>query len=395
MRKINLKAFTVATSLTARDINRRIMLNVIRTRQPISRADVARYTGLQRSTVSLIADQLIREGWVIEGALGRLPRGRRPIFLQLNTAAKRIIGVNIRPENTEIALADITGHFLAHESFGTPQDPAVFIRTLARRIKTLIERDSGKGCEGIGIGLPGRADSGTSRLIFVPNLPWEGVDLKTPLERATHLPVAMDNAANACALAEMYFANHSEDTDCLIAVTVSEGIGTGIVSHGQLLRDSHGLAGEFGHMTVEQNGLLCRCGNQGCWEMYASNRAAIRYWKESGAGNEPGCDSFEHLLLEAEAGDPLAVGALEQMGRALGVGMANLIRGFSPAAIVVVGEVTRAWSRIGPVIQQEVQRRVTAPLTTRIQPTDEALQPRLRGTIALVLQQHVGAPAVA
>ena len=395
MRKINLKSFTVATSLTARDINRRIILNVIRTRQPISRAEVARYTGLQRSTVSLIADQLIRESWVIEGALGRLPRGRRPIFLQLNTSAKRIVGVNIRPTNTELALADINGSFIEHESFATPADPAAFIKALARRIKTLLERDPGQACEGIGIGVPGRVDSTNSRLVFAPNMPWEVVDLKTPLERAANLPVVMDNAANACALAEMYFSKHTEGIDSLIAVTVSEGIGTGIISHGQLLRDPCGIAGEFGHMTVEQNGLPCRCGNHGCWEMYASNRAAIRYWKEAGANPEPGTDTFERLLACADDGDPHACAAIERMGRALGVGMASLITGFSPSVIVVVGEVTRAWLRIGPIIEKEVHSRVTAPFRTRIQPTDDALQPRLRGTIALVLQEHLGAPPVA
>src|SRR5215208_2630532 len=113
MRKIDLTNFQVATSETARDINRRIMLNLIRRHQPISRADLARHSGLQRSTVSVITEQLIRERWVTEGASGHVPRGRRPRFLHLNKERVGIIGVNIRPAITTFALADLDAHFMA------------------------------------------------------------------------------------------------------------------------------------------------------------------------------------------------------------------------------------------------------------------------------------------
>src|SRR5437763_5574479 len=113
MRKIDINNFQVATSETARDINRRIMLNLIRSHQPISRADLARHSGLQRSTVSLITEQLIRENWVTEGASGHAPRGRKPRFLHLNGGRVGIIGINIRPLATTIALADLDAKFLA------------------------------------------------------------------------------------------------------------------------------------------------------------------------------------------------------------------------------------------------------------------------------------------
>ena len=119
MRKIDLSNFQVATSETARDINRRIMLNLIRRHQPISRADLARQSGLQRSTVSLITEQLIKERWVTEGASGHAPRGRKPRFLHLNKERVGIIGVNIRPATTTFALADLDGQFIAQESLAT------------------------------------------------------------------------------------------------------------------------------------------------------------------------------------------------------------------------------------------------------------------------------------
>ena len=124
MRKIDLTNFQVATSETARQINRRITLNFLRHNQPMSRADLSRRSGLQRSTVSAIVDQLITEGWVTEGAIGRLPRGRRPRFLHLNVERTGIVGVNLRPETTTVGLANVDARFEAQRSFPTPSDPA-------------------------------------------------------------------------------------------------------------------------------------------------------------------------------------------------------------------------------------------------------------------------------
>src|SRR2546422_2681867 len=127
MRKIDLTNFHVATSETARDINRRIVLNLLRSNEPVSRADLARHSGLQRSTVSIIIEQLIGERWVTQGANGRAPRGRRPRFLHLNKERLRIIGVNVRPATTTVALADLDARFVAQESLPTAKTPEQFV----------------------------------------------------------------------------------------------------------------------------------------------------------------------------------------------------------------------------------------------------------------------------
>ena len=139
MRKIDLTNFQVATSETARDINRRIVLNLIRSHEPISRAELARHSGLQRSTVSLIIEQLIDERWVTVGANGHAPRGRRPTFLHLNKERVGIIGINIRPAETTVALADLDAHFIAQESLPTAEDPQKFIADLKRHLNNLHE----------------------------------------------------------------------------------------------------------------------------------------------------------------------------------------------------------------------------------------------------------------
>jgi len=386
----------VASSEIAREINRSSVLDMIRTNQPLSRADLARRTGLQRSTVSLIVDQLINERWVVEGGVGQLPRGRRPRFLYLNTERAGIIGINIEPRLTSIVLADLNTRFRAEESIPTSRDPSTFIGVLSSYVCRLIRQHADVAYEEIGVSVPGYVDYLAQRLVFAPNLGWQQVDLKKPLESSTGLPVQIENAANACALAEVWSGPHEGMSD-LIAVTVSEGIGTGIVANGHLVRGPSGAAGEFGHVCLDPQGPKCTCGGRGCWEVYASNAAAIRNYGRQNPGRSGKPEEeitqdpvtiFTDILSLAERGDRRAGEVLDVMARYLGLGMAMLVNGLAPSVIVVVGEVTRAWKRVGPLVQSVVRECARTHATTRIVPADDATQPRLRGTIAVVLQKH-------
>jgi predicted NBD/HSP70 family sugar kinase len=403
VRKIDLNNFTVARSETARDINRRIVLNLIRRHQPISRAGLARRSGLQRSTVSSITEQLITERWVIKGASGHLPRGRKPTFLHLNDERAGIVGVDIQPGTTTLAVAGIDAHFLAQESMSTGRDPVEFVNRLGRRISDLIRAHPKSSYEGIGVSLPGRIDIVSQKLTFAPSLGWGEIDIKSPLQRATGLPVELENAANACALAELWSGRHTDGVGNLLAVTISDDIGVGMIINGQLIQGSTGVAGEFGHVALDPNGPPCRCGNRGCWEVLASNAAAVRYYAQSatvrkgevGSKSNMATVAFGDILRLAEQGDPKACKALDQMGQYLGAGLAMLVTGLAPEVLVVVGDITRAWNRVGPMVDEAVKSRSFTQAGTRIVSTDPDAQPRLRGTIALVLQKHFGAPFVA
>jgi predicted NBD/HSP70 family sugar kinase len=382
----------VATSEGVRDINKRILLNLIRTRQPLSRADLSRLSGLQRSTVSLIVEDLMSELWVLEGPTGRLPRGRRPTFLRLNDD-RVIIGIDIRPIQTTVALADVNGRFASQEVMPTPPDPEAALDGLVARVQRLIRSCSGKKVEGIGVSLPGRVERVSERLVFAPNLKWPECDIRGPLEKATGLDVELENAANACVLAAVWF-DHIECRN-LVVVTVSEGIGAGVLVNGQLARGSSGLAGEFGHVPLDPNGPLCSCGSRGCWEVFGSNRAALRYYLESTA--HPEGLSFPDLLSLAEQGSARAVQALETMAHYLGRGMRMIVAGMDPEQILVIGDLTRFWDRMGPIIQAEVQAQaLPGGVSPRLIPVHEGGMARLRGAIAMVLQKHFGAaPEVA
>jgi predicted NBD/HSP70 family sugar kinase len=394
MRKIDLNNFQVATSETARDINSRIMLNLVRKHQPISRADLMRQSGLQRSTVSVITEQLIAEGWLREGAVGLLPRGRRPTFLHLNENRAGIFGINIQPYTTDIGLANLSGHFLAQETIATPRTSAIFVTKFSARVRELIKLHPTMAYEGIGVSLPGRVDLSSQKFIFSPNLGWHAADLKGQLENATGLSVSMENAANACALSEFWFGKHVEGVRNLVVVTVSEGIGVGMILNGQLIRGTSGLAGEFGHVAIDEDGPQCGCGNRGCWEVFASNLAAVRYYNEAGSKKHP-VKTYVEILARAQHGDPLAARTLERMAKYLGKGIAMLVMGLAPDVIIVVGDVTHVWDKVHPIITDVVRQWASTHPAVRIMASGPSSQPRLRGIIALVLQKYFGAPIVA
>ena len=386
MKRLDFTNTQVASSQTARHINRGVLLNLIRRRQPISRADLARVSGLQRSTVSLITEQLIRENWVVHGPRGRLPRGRRPTFLRLNDR-RAILVADLRPIQTTVAVVDVNGRFVSQENIPTTTDPQVTSENLIARLRHLMQRHPELHFEGVGISLPGRFDERKQRVTFAPNLKWPEFDLKTPIEKATGMRVELENAASACVLAEVWFG-HKEKVRDLVVVTVSEGVGTGIFMNGQLARGSQGMAGEFGHVSLDPNGPVCTCGGRGCWEVFASNRAALRYYHEASAA--PDGLTFQDLLSLAEGGDALALRALDKMAHALGMGMRMIVAGLAPEEIVVVGEFTRLWQRFGPVIESEVAAGVLVGKPPRVRPAAEPGLARLRGTVALVLQRHFG-----
>src|SRR6266568_253351 len=182
MKRIDFTNTQVASSQTARDINRGVVLNLIRRRQPISRADLARVSGLQRSTVSLITEQLIRERWVVHGPIGRLPRGRRPRFLRLNDR-KAILVADLRPDQTRLGVADVNGNFLSQEMMPTTSDPRATAKGLAKRMLHLMNVHSDLVFEGVGISLPGRVSEKTQHVIFAPNLRWPDFDLKSAIRK--------------------------------------------------------------------------------------------------------------------------------------------------------------------------------------------------------------------
>jgi predicted NBD/HSP70 family sugar kinase len=384
IRHVDLSNLQVASSETARRINRDIVLELIRTSQPISRADLARRSGLQRSTVSQIVEQLIGEKWVREGPVASAPRGRRPTMLGLNEDLIAV-AVDIHPRQATTAVVDLNGRVLARSLTPLTSDPAASTRLIVESMQRLLRVLPEKSTEGIGISLPGRVDPATQRLIFAPNLHWPDFDLKKTIETKMGLPVKLENAATAALLAELTFSRMDGVRDAVL-VTVSEGVGSSIFANGQMVAGHHGVAGEFGHVPMDPAGPRCACGQKGCWETFASSRAALRYYRE--LAPDARSIGFHELLNLAEQGNQAAVRALAQQAAWIGRGLRILIAGLSPSTILIAGEITPAWHRYAPIIEKEVSGLTLAGVPPVVRPVREGDIARLRGAAALVFQRQ-------
>jgi predicted NBD/HSP70 family sugar kinase len=382
IRRIDLAEMQLASSETARIINRDIVLELIRASQPISRADLARRSGLGRSTVSQIVEQLIGENWVREGAMGSLPRGRRPTMVGLNEDLVAI-AVDIHPRQASVALVDLNGRLLSRSLAPLTSDPADSMRLIMDCMQRMHSTAPRKSIKGIGISLPGRVNPATQRLIFAPNLKWPEFDIKKTVETRMGLPVVMENDATACLLAELTFSRMDGIRDAVL-VAVAEGVGTCVLANGQLVVGHNGMAGEFGHILVDPSGPRCGCGKNGCWEVFGSSRAALRYYRELRPKGP--VVSFQELLNLAEEGDPAAAQALTMQAMWIGRGLRTVIAGVSPSTILIAGELTAAWHRFGPVIEKEAIDLTLAGSPPLIRPTHEGEIARLRGAAALVFQ---------
>jgi predicted NBD/HSP70 family sugar kinase len=386
MRRIDLKKASVARSGTIRDINRQIVLNYVREKAPISRADISHETTLQRSTVSLIIDELKAQG-LIDEIEGESTGGRPPILLRLRVAQAIAIGVDVGTTRTVVATSDLAGRVLEQEEFKTDPNAKKTLTRINSCLREFIKKE--RGIEGIGISLPGLVDPKTGMASFIPQFKWHDWAIAEEVQDASGLPVSVDNDANAAALAELWFGRPEiREVRDFIMVLVAEGLGTGIIFNGQIYHGESGVAGEFGHMTIGTDApVACASGSYECWEAFASEQAALaRYAKLSSTQRRPHID-FMGLLERAINDDEAAQSALLETAHYLGVGISNLIKGLSPEAVIVGGRIARAW----PLIADELKNAVEENSICRGLPTARIIastlgeHPTLMGAISLVL----------
>jgi predicted NBD/HSP70 family sugar kinase len=397
MRRIDLTKAQAARSSTIRDINRQFVLNYIRDREPISRAEIARSTELQRSTVSTIVEELKAEGLIEEIGAGASTGGRRPTMLRLRAAGAIAVGVDITPTRTTIATSDLVGRVLARRQFENSPRPDEMTARVVERVREIVAADSSGAVAGVGISLPGLVDPATGRAVYIPFFRWRDWPIAEEIEKATGLKARVDNDANAAALAELWFGRPEVggSRDFIIAL-VAEGIGTGIVFDGQIYRGERGAAGEFGHMIVGQNGpVACSCGNRDCWEAFASERAAVaRYLRNTRAPEgEPAGVVFGEVVERALGGEQAAIEALTETAHYLGIGISNLIVGLSPETVVVGGQITRAWPIILPSLEETIKRSIRRGLPSARIVASTLSEPTLLGSLSLVLASKFGLAA--
>jgi predicted NBD/HSP70 family sugar kinase len=407
MRKINPHDFRVARRGTSREINRQIVLSLIRAHQPVSRADLARLMNVRRGVASLLVSELLSEGLIFEGAVGEaVGRGRRPTFLYIDSRQRCVVGVDIRASRTYIMVTDLMGRQLGGvNSFQTNKDVNSLIQELARRVRQSLGEFKDIGaCEGVGVAVPGMVDPAAGRVLHAPTLGWRDVNLRDPLAAAIGNPVIIENSGKACALAQLW-ATRSDvvASGNSVFVSVSDGVGVGVVVNGEVLRGRHNTAGEFAHVPLSIDGPRCSCGATGCWEAYVSNISTLsRYFGRDLTERKPQASetttfTVEDLIARARAGDARALGALNSTARYLGLGLASIINAIDPARIYVGGEITTAWNLIEPIVRSALRERTLTEFggATEIHVVPAEEHPRLRGAVALVAAPAFAAPMVA
>jgi N-acetylglucosamine repressor len=320
-----------------RNINRSILLNLIKSRGEVSRVALAHMAGLSPATVTTITGHLIREGLVFEKAVGDSAGGRPPIMLALNPRGGFVIGIKLMEGQAIGALTDLNAMILAKDSIDlADKQVETSVNTLVTLVNRLIQKSGIKKKQlmGVGIGLAGVVDFTRGIVRQNPFLGWINIYLRDLLEARMHVPVYIDNDVNTLTLSEKWL-EPSQSEDNFIVITLGRGIGMGIVINGQIYRGKNGGAGELGHVMVDPDGPLCDCGRHGCLETLISESALVA---EARRNFSEDITTLDDLIRCAVSGEPGASQILSRAGTRLGCQIANLVNLFDPKLIIISGE---------------------------------------------------------
>lgn len=327
--------------------NKSLVLEEIIENSPISRADIASSTGLNKGTVSSLVNELLDEKLINESGPGKSSGGRRPVMLLFNQVAGYSIGIDLGVNYILGILTDLKGNICSEKKVSFNKlTYEEMVEELYEIIDALVAStpSSPYGIVGIGIGVPGIVDK-DKKILLAPNLNWRNVDLKGILQEKYNIPVIIENEANAGAYGEKKFGvgkNHNN----IVYVSVGIGIGVGLILNGNLYSGNNGFSGELGHMTIEVNGTKCSCGNQGCWELYASEKSLLLDAKRFDLQNTEDF-SLETIIDRANSGESDSIHLFEKTGKYLGVGINNIINIFNPEQVIIGNRMAEAekWIR--------------------------------------------------
>jgi predicted NBD/HSP70 family sugar kinase len=353
----------VAVSQTAdlalmRELNERIVLNLVRQAGPISRAELARRSNLSRSTVSSIIAPLLEANIVREVGAGDSQGGRRPIMIEFNYQSGVVMGVELGTETLTVLLTDLAANVLHYTQ--TPIEIAAGPAACIPQVAMLIERTAAAvgvalgTVLGVGIGVPGPLAAAAGQLIAPPIMPgWHSVPLRSLLEERLGVQVFLENDANLGALAEQRMGAARGWRNVAYVYLGSRGIGSGLLLDGRLYRGDIGSAGEIGHLMMDEDGPVCRCGSVGCLEAIAGTQALLRHARDAGLR----ADNIAALVELARQGDRQAVAIIREAGQHLGIAIASLVNMINPGCVVIGGGLAAANELLLDPLRAILQRR--------------------------------------
>ena len=330
-----------------------MILNIVRDNSPVSRKQISKLSKLSIATTKRLIEELLRDNLIIEVGQTNNTRGRKASLLQLNEEYCRSIGVNIIPDALEIAALSFTGSVIYEKTISSvkPDREAIFplLEGELRLVLESIESTYNGHLLGIGIGIAGLVDINRGTVLFTPNMTgWEDAALGPLVSDLFGTDVFVDDSVRCMAISEKRYGVARELRNFLY-IYIGKGVGSGVLLDGRIYRGAHGVAGEFGHITIKQNGNLCNCGNRGCLEAHVSESRIVEYVQRnissnvhsslSGILHGKNSITLMDILHHADEGDKLANLTINNVSENIGMGIANLVNVFDPGVIILGGEV--------------------------------------------------------
>ncbi|WP_160724460.1 ROK family transcriptional regulator [Bacillus sp. USDA818B3_A] len=330
--------------------NKSLVLQMIIDKEPISRADIAQVTGLNKGTVSSMVNELLEEDLIYESGPGESSGGRRPVLLHFNKTAGYAIGIDIGVNYILSVLTDLKGNIFFEKNEAIQDSRFSVVKELVKEsIHSFLNEmpPSRYGVVGVGLGVAGIVDK-EGMVLLAPNLGWKNVTLKAEIQEVFDLPVIIENEANAGAYGEKQFGA-GQNHENIIYISAGIGIGVGIILNGELYQGNNGYSGEFGHMIIEVNGRSCSCGSRGCWEMYASEHTLLQMTNYSGA-------TLDSLIDLAGKDDKDTLELFEEIGSYLGYGINNIINTFNPQQVIIGNRLAKAKKWLEAPIRRTIDK---------------------------------------
>lgn len=317
-----------------KQFNTNKVLKLIHGTKTISRAELAKQSGLNKATVSKLTDELLNDNLILDLGFGHSSGGRKPKLLKFNPDAKFIVGINIGVSDLYYTIMNMDLEEVFTKRIDVEDNTLEYTAEVLKALfessleETAIKEDD---IIEIAIAVPATVEvSGT--IIHAPNLGWRNVDPNAAFEHVFNgIPLNIFNEANAGALGAFHHVENAEEQN-LVYVSAGIGIGTGIIISGHLYRGKLGTAGEFGHNVIVENGRKCHCGRQGCWEMYASEQALYKHLEDKGLLIQ---HNIKQILTELENKNPIVVEAIEELSSYINIGLTNVARALNPDYLII------------------------------------------------------------
>lgn len=377
----------IADQALVKKMNQKLILDEILKNSPVSRATLSEITGLNKSTVSSQVNTLLEKDFIFEIGAGQSRGGRRPVMLVFNKNAGYSIGIDIGVDYLNGILTDLEGNIILEKTSDLSSSSASEVKeilfALIHGFVTYMP-ESPYGLVGIGICVPGLVDR-HQQIIFMPNLNWNIKDLQFLIESEFNVPVFVENEANAGAYGEKVFGM-TKNYENIVYISINVGIGTGLVINNELYKGVQGFSGEMGHMTIDFNGPKCSCGNRGCWELYASEKALLASLSQKDKNI-----SRKEIVERANKNDVEMLNALQNFGFYIGIGLTNILNTFDVEAVILRNHIIESHPIVLNTIKNEVSSRVHSYLENKCEllPSSLGKNAPALGAVSIVIDSFL------